>query len=106
MLNPSHLPGPVRLLSSRPGPGCTIFFGLGVAIAIGVNGTWSSRPGCAHACVQGWKDQGLRLDGDVGLAIKYPRVGQRDLCPIVKRALLQGFTPAFLMVYSTDLKLE
>lgn len=56
--------------------------------------------------MQDWKDQGLRLDGGVGLASKYPQAGQRDLCPIVKRALLQGFTPIFLMVYSTDLKLE
>lgn len=106
MLNPSHLPGPMRLLSSRPGPVCAIFFGLGVAIAIDVSGAWSIKPGCAHVCVQDWKDQGLRLDRKVGLTIKYPQVGQRDLSPIVKRAWFQGFTPRFLMVCSTNLKLE
>ena len=48
-----------RLLSSRPGPVCTIFFGLGVAIiAIGVSGVGSSRhmhmPGCRTGKTKGW----------------------------------------------------
>lgn len=46
------------------------------------------------------------LDGEVGLPINSPQAGQRDLSPKVERALLQGFTPRFLLLCSINLKLE